>query len=151
MWDLWWPSGAGAGFFRVLRFPLPILIPQISPQSPSPIILGWYNRSVSGRSTQSPTAQIKKKNYLFFYLNLFKFQTHGICKKEVFSLSSTSFFSFSFLFYILAYFPYLKNDMRLMKLSVCLCISLIFSFSMRSVSYHSFSMRYVSYQWKVCN
>jgi hypothetical protein len=38
-------SGAGAGFLRVLRFPLPIFIPPIAPQSPSPIIWGWYNRS----------------------------------------------------------------------------------------------------------
>jgi hypothetical protein len=37
-------SGAGAGFLRVLRFPLPIFIPSIAPQSPSPTILGWYNR-----------------------------------------------------------------------------------------------------------
>jgi hypothetical protein len=27
-------SGAGAGFLRVLRFPLPIFIPPIAPQSP---------------------------------------------------------------------------------------------------------------------
>jgi hypothetical protein len=27
-------SGAGEGFFRVLRFPLPIFIPPIAPQSP---------------------------------------------------------------------------------------------------------------------
>jgi hypothetical protein len=31
-------SGAGAGFLRVLRFPLPIFIPPIAPQSPSSII-----------------------------------------------------------------------------------------------------------------
>jgi hypothetical protein len=37
-------SGPGAGFLRVLRFPLPIFIPPIAPQSPSPIIWGWYNR-----------------------------------------------------------------------------------------------------------
>jgi hypothetical protein len=28
-------SGTGAGFLRVLRFPLPIFIPTIAPQSPS--------------------------------------------------------------------------------------------------------------------
>jgi hypothetical protein len=39
-------SGSGAGFLRVLRFPLPIFIPPISPQSPSPIIRDWYNRPV---------------------------------------------------------------------------------------------------------
>jgi hypothetical protein len=37
-------SGAGAGFLRVLRFPLPIIIPPIAPQSPSSIIWGLYNR-----------------------------------------------------------------------------------------------------------
>jgi hypothetical protein len=36
--------GAGAGFLRVLRFPLPIFIASTAPQSPSPIIWGWYNR-----------------------------------------------------------------------------------------------------------
>jgi hypothetical protein len=42
-----WPCGicggqtaAGAGFLRVLRFPLPIFIPPIAPQSPSFIIWG---------------------------------------------------------------------------------------------------------------
>jgi hypothetical protein len=39
-------SGAGAGFLRILRFPLPICIPPIAPQSPSSIIWGWYNRPV---------------------------------------------------------------------------------------------------------
>jgi hypothetical protein len=37
-------SGAGAGFLRVFRFPLPNFNPPIAPQSPSPIIWGWYNR-----------------------------------------------------------------------------------------------------------
>jgi hypothetical protein len=37
-------SGAGAGFLRVLRFPLPIRIPPIAPQSSSFIIWGLYNR-----------------------------------------------------------------------------------------------------------
>jgi hypothetical protein len=39
-------SGTGAGFLQVLRFPLPILIPPIAPQSLSFIIWGWYNRPV---------------------------------------------------------------------------------------------------------
>jgi hypothetical protein len=37
-------SGAGAGFLRVLRFPLPIFIPPIALQSSSSIIWGLYNR-----------------------------------------------------------------------------------------------------------
>jgi hypothetical protein len=44
-------SGTGAGFLRVLRFPLSILIPPTAPQSPS-IVRGWYNRPVSGRRTK---------------------------------------------------------------------------------------------------
>jgi hypothetical protein len=47
-------SGTGTGYVRVLRFPLPPRIPPIAPQlsSSSSIILGWYNRPNSGRSTQ---------------------------------------------------------------------------------------------------
>jgi hypothetical protein len=37
-------SDRGAGFLRVLRFPLPIFIPPIAPQSSSSIIWGLYNR-----------------------------------------------------------------------------------------------------------
>jgi hypothetical protein len=39
-------SVTGAGFLRVLRFPLPIFIPPIAPQSPSSVICDWYNRPV---------------------------------------------------------------------------------------------------------
>jgi hypothetical protein len=42
----------GAGFLRVLRSPLLILIPPTAPQSPSSVIRGWYNRSNSGRRTK---------------------------------------------------------------------------------------------------
>jgi hypothetical protein len=42
-------SGTGASLLRVLRFPTPIFI---SPNAPySSIILGWYNRRVTGRYT----------------------------------------------------------------------------------------------------
>jgi hypothetical protein len=44
-------SGIGAGFLRVHRFPLPIRIPPITPQSSS-IIWGWYNRPNSGHSAK---------------------------------------------------------------------------------------------------
>jgi hypothetical protein len=37
-------SRAGAGFLRVLRFPLPVFITPISPQSQLSIIWDWYNR-----------------------------------------------------------------------------------------------------------
>jgi hypothetical protein len=39
-------SGAGAGFLRVLRFPLPIFTPPVAPESPSSITWGWYSRRV---------------------------------------------------------------------------------------------------------
>jgi hypothetical protein len=54
----------GAGFLRVLRFPLPIFIPPTAPQSPSSIIWVWHNRPVpavpSGLSLTS--LKNKKKN-----------------------------------------------------------------------------------------
>jgi hypothetical protein len=57
-------SGTGVGFLRVLRFPLPVLIPLTAPYSSS-IIRGWYNRPVSGRSTNwtqsHPTPKKLKK------------------------------------------------------------------------------------------
>jgi hypothetical protein len=40
-------SGTGAGFLRVLRFPLPILIPLTTPNISSGVCT--YNRPVSGR------------------------------------------------------------------------------------------------------
>jgi hypothetical protein len=59
-------SGAGAGFLRVLRFPLPIFILQIAPQSSSSIILGLYNRPevAAVPSGLSPTPLRKKKGCL---------------------------------------------------------------------------------------
>jgi hypothetical protein len=44
-------SDTGAGFLRVLRFPILILIPPTAPHSSS-IIQGWYNRANSGRRTK---------------------------------------------------------------------------------------------------
>jgi hypothetical protein len=58
-------SGTGAGFLRILQFPLPILIPPTAPYSSSPIVRGWYYRSVSGRRTKwtqsHPTPRNEKK------------------------------------------------------------------------------------------
>jgi hypothetical protein len=45
-------SGTGEGFLRVLRFPLPILIPPTAPHSSSTIIRCWYNRPINGRRTK---------------------------------------------------------------------------------------------------
>jgi hypothetical protein len=58
-------SGAGAGFIRVLRFPLRIFVPPTAPQSPLSIIRGWYKRPVvaavpSGLSL-TPLSRIKKR------------------------------------------------------------------------------------------
>jgi hypothetical protein len=57
-------SGAGACFLRVRRFPLPIFIPPIAPQSPSSIICGLYNRPevATVPSGLSPTPLIIKNN-----------------------------------------------------------------------------------------
>jgi hypothetical protein len=46
-------NSTGTGFLRVLRFPLPILIPPTAPHSSSSsTIRGWYNRPISGRRTK---------------------------------------------------------------------------------------------------
>jgi hypothetical protein len=57
-------SGAVAGFLRVLRFPLPIFIPPISPKSPSPLIRSRYNRPVMVAVPKVPQHELKKKNGL---------------------------------------------------------------------------------------
>jgi hypothetical protein len=48
-------SDTGAGFLRVLRFPLSILIQPNAPYSS--IIRGWYNRPISGRRTKWTQSQ----------------------------------------------------------------------------------------------
>jgi hypothetical protein len=66
-------SGAGAGFLRVLRFPVPIFLPPIAPQSPSSIIWGLYNRpkvaaAPSGLSP-TPIIIIIQFNSILIYLH----------------------------------------------------------------------------------
>jgi hypothetical protein len=55
-------SGTGAGFLRVLWFPLSIFIPPIAPQSPSSITRGWYNRPTSGQRTKWTQSHPTKNN-----------------------------------------------------------------------------------------
>jgi hypothetical protein len=54
-------SGTGAGFLRVLRFPLPNFIPPTAPHSSS-IIRGWYDRPVSGRRTKWTQSRPTQRN-----------------------------------------------------------------------------------------
>jgi hypothetical protein len=67
-------SGIWAGFLRVLRFPLTILIPPTAPHSSSSVIRGWYNRPVSYRSTKwtqsHPTPRKLKKNITWELISL---------------------------------------------------------------------------------
>jgi hypothetical protein len=53
-------SGTGAGFLRVLWFPLPIFIPSIAHQSPSSIIWGSYNRPLMAAVTKWTQARPTK-------------------------------------------------------------------------------------------
>jgi hypothetical protein len=73
-------SGAGAGFLRVLRFPLPILIPPTAPHSSSmSIVRGWYNRPVSGRRTkwtQSHLTPPQETKQYYYLENMIKVQKH---------------------------------------------------------------------------
>jgi hypothetical protein len=63
-------SGAGAGFLRIIRFPLSIFIPSITPQSQSSIIWGWYNRPRNGRSTKWTQSHPIKNNKKRIILNI---------------------------------------------------------------------------------
>jgi hypothetical protein len=55
----------GQIFSEYFGFPcLPIFIPQISPQSPSPITRGWYNRPVVAAVPKVPPHKLKKNNPL---------------------------------------------------------------------------------------
>jgi hypothetical protein len=58
-------SGTGESFLRVFRFPLPIRIPPIAPQSSSSsyICRGWYNRPNSGSSTKWTHPKEKNSTY----------------------------------------------------------------------------------------
>jgi hypothetical protein len=57
-------SGTGEGFLRVLRFPLPIHIPPIAPQSSSSsIVCVWYKRPDSDRRIKwTQSHPMRKKN-----------------------------------------------------------------------------------------
>jgi hypothetical protein len=51
----------GQVFSEYFGFTLPIFIPQISPQSASPIIRGWYNRPVVAAVPKVPPHEFKNK------------------------------------------------------------------------------------------
>jgi hypothetical protein len=51
----------GQVFSEYFGFPPPIFIPPISPQSPSPIIRGWYNRPVVAAVPEVSQHKLKKK------------------------------------------------------------------------------------------
>jgi hypothetical protein len=55
-------SGTEAGFLRVLRFPLPILIPSTAPHSSSSNNRDWYNGTISGRRTKWTQYQPTPRN-----------------------------------------------------------------------------------------
>jgi hypothetical protein len=55
-------SGTGAGFLRVLWFPVPIRIPSIAPVIIIIIIWGWYNRPVVAALPSGLTPWGKKTN-----------------------------------------------------------------------------------------
>jgi hypothetical protein len=71
-------SGIGAGFLRVLRFPL-LSIPPISPHSSSSIIIrGWYSRPNSGLSNSglgsTPPQETTRKTMVLLVLQSFSYR-----------------------------------------------------------------------------
>jgi hypothetical protein len=73
MWDLWWTK------WRWGRFSPSTSVSPANLHSTNFCTItityqrGWYNRPVSGRSTQSPTAQIK---YIYIYLIKSRFRNN---------------------------------------------------------------------------
>jgi hypothetical protein len=55
-------GGTGAGFLRVLWFPVSILIPPTAPHSSSSIVRRWYNRPISGRRTKWAQSHSTSRN-----------------------------------------------------------------------------------------
>jgi hypothetical protein len=53
-------SGTWAGFLRVLRFPLPILVPPNA--SCSSVFRDWYDRPISGRRTKWTQSHLTPQN-----------------------------------------------------------------------------------------
>jgi hypothetical protein len=74
-------SGAGVGFIRVLRFPLPVFIPPNSPSSWSPGAgkIGQSVAAVPSRPnwTPPPTERLKKNNMLFEHTTRLLLQYHA--------------------------------------------------------------------------
>jgi hypothetical protein len=63
MWDFVVDKVAlGQVFSEYFGFPCQSSFHQISPQSPSPIIWGWYNRPVVAAVPKVPPHKLKKKN-----------------------------------------------------------------------------------------
>jgi hypothetical protein len=63
MWDLCGQSGTGEGFLRVLRFPLPILIPPTVLRSSSSTSRGWYNGPNGDRRTKWTQSHPTRRKY----------------------------------------------------------------------------------------
>jgi hypothetical protein len=92
-----WQSGTGACFLRILRFPLPILIPPIALHS-SCIIRSWYNRPNSDRrakwtqSVKSPRFELHipeySKRHIFHCT-----QSFGLSQLQQFLLKSYIFWA----------------------------------------------------------
>jgi hypothetical protein len=80
-------SGAGAGFLRVLRFPLPISIPPIASQSPSSIVWGLYNRPEMAAVPRDFVPPHNKKRHMGSGCIYPHFLDHGSSWKRVVSFT----------------------------------------------------------------
>jgi hypothetical protein len=78
-WDPLWISGTGAGFLRILRFLLPILIPPTAPHTSSSgaDATGQSVGDVPSGLSLTPNQQIKKIiiNFLYIYIYIYIHKT----------------------------------------------------------------------------
>jgi hypothetical protein len=75
MWDLWWTKWHGAGFLRVLLFPLPIFIPRLPHShhnlSPGAGTIGQWWVAVPSELSLTPH-QETILNYIFYFYSTVK-------------------------------------------------------------------------------
>jgi hypothetical protein len=90
-------SGTGAGFLRVTRFLLSILIPPTAPHSSSSssVIRGWHNRPTSGRHTKWTQSRSTPRNLVHQSAEMtkLKLKWRTLCLESCYHVHNTQQFN----------------------------------------------------------
>jgi hypothetical protein len=117
-------SGTGAGFLRVLQFPLPNICPLIARQSSTFIIQCWYSRPIIDRSNSglgsTPAPKINKNSsflWTCFYISPGSMKISPVCcaKRTAISIRGSRVFGVHISIvrsFLLRYKTYFTDDWR---------------------------------------